>query len=154
MFTTETRRPRRRQTFSAHCRKGRRERDFLGASRPLRILSALCGELYSLCVLRVSVVILLHRRLRPQNYRALRRQDAAIAVRDRGFRAGHLACAGIAAQLPHRLDQEEEPVHAGMAIGEAAAIGVDREPAARGDMSVFDKAAALTLRAKPEVFEE
>src|SRR5439155_11941338 len=104
--------------------------------------------------LRAFVVTLLHRRLCTQNHRALRRQDAAIAVRYRGFGAGHLAGVAVAAQLPHRLYEEEEPVHAGMAIGEAAAIGIDRQPTAGGDMPAVDKASAVALRAKPEVLEK
>ena len=43
----------------------------------------------------------------------------------------HLARAAFAAQLPHRLDQQEQAVHAGMAVGQAAAVGVDRQAALR-----------------------
>src|SRR5438132_8504611 len=99
----------------------------------LMALRALPCGLPSLRALRAFVVTLLYRRLGPQYDRALRRQDAAIAVCDRGFGVRHLARATFAAQLAHRLDQEEEAVHAGVAIGEAAAIGVDRQPAAAGD---------------------
>src|SRR5271166_4317949 len=54
---------------------------------------------------------------RSQDDRALRRQHAAIAVSDRGLAIGDLTGTGFAAQLPHRLDQQEQPVHAGVAIG-------------------------------------
>ena len=54
-------------------------------------------------------------------------------MRDRGFGVLHLADAALAAQLPHRLDQQEQAVHAGVAVGEAAAIGVDRQLAAGRD---------------------
>src|ERR1700730_6218858 len=60
----------------------------------------------------------------------LRRQHAAVAVRDRGLAIGDLAGVAFAAQLACRLDQQEQSVHAGMAIGEPAAIGVDRQTAA------------------------
>src|SRR5579885_790782 len=84
----------------------------------------------------------------------LRRQDAAVAVGDRGLGALDLARAAFAAELAHRLDQQEQPVHAGVAIAEPAAVGVDRQGAARGDAAALDKAAAFALLAEAEVFEE
>ena len=67
---------------------------------------------------------------------------------------GDLARAAFAAQLPRRLDQQEQAVHAGVAIGEAAAIGVDRQAAAGRDAAAGDKAAAFALRAEAEILEE
>src|ERR1043166_7972746 len=93
-------------------------------------------------------------RLCPQYDGALRGEDAAIAMRDRGLGVLHLARAAFAAQLPHGLDQQEQAVHAGMAIREAAAIRVDREFAAGRDAAARDKRAALPLCAEAEVFEE
>ena len=46
-------------------------------------------------------------------------------------RARHLTRAGLPADLPHGLDEQEEAVHAGVAVGQAAAVCVHRE-AARG----------------------
>src|SRR5439155_18537681 len=62
------------------------------------------------------------RRLRAEDDGALRGQHAAIAVRDRGPAIGDLARAALAAQLARRLDQKEQAVHAGMAIGQPTAI--------------------------------
>ena len=70
---------------------------------------------------------LLHSRGGAEDDCALRRQHAAIAVRDRGFGSRHLTRAALAAQLSHRLDQQEQPVHARVAVGQAAAVGVDRQ---------------------------
>ena len=56
-------------------------------------------------------------RLGSEDDRAMRRQHAAIAVRDRGLAISDLAGAAFAPQLPCRLDQQEQPVHAGVAIG-------------------------------------
>ena len=39
----------------------------------------------------------------------------------------HLARAALAAQLPHRLDEREHAVHAGVRVREPAAVGVHRE---------------------------
>src|SRR6266853_1309741 len=58
---------------------------------------------------------------------------SAIAVCDGGLAIGDLARAAFMAQLARRLDQQEQPVHARMAIREAAAIGVDRQAAIRRD---------------------
>ncbi len=65
-----------------------------------------------------------------------------------------LARAAFAAQLPHRLDQQEQAVHAGVAIGQAAAVGVDRQAAAGRDAAALDEAPAFALRAEAEIFEE
>ena len=75
-------------------------------------------------------------------------------MRNGCFRAVDLASAAFAAQLAHRLDQQEQAVHAGVAIGQAAAIGVDRQLAAGGDPAALDKPAALAFRAEAEIFQE
>src|SRR5215469_17710352 len=85
-------------------------------------------------------------------------------MRDRSFAVRYLAGTALAAQLPCRLDQQEQPIHAGMAIGKAAAIGVDRDPRAacpagrsedaRRDAAALDKSAAFALRAEAEILEE
>src|SRR5689334_3585970 len=59
--------------------------------------------------------------------RRLGGEDAAVAVGDGGLGAGHLAGVAFAAQLPDGLDQHEQAVHAGVAVGKAAAVGVDRQ---------------------------
>ena len=58
----------------------------------------------------------LQRRLRSKDHRRLRRQYATVAMHQCGFRARHLARAAFAAQLTYCLDQQEQAVHAGMAV--------------------------------------
>jgi hypothetical protein len=60
----------------------------------------------------------------------------------------------FAAQLSHGLDQGEDAVHAGVRAGQAAAIGVDGQPAAGRDRAVLDEASALALGAEAQVFQE
>src|ERR1051326_7302263 len=93
-------------------------------------------------------------RLCPQYDGAWRGEDAAIAMRDRGLDILDLTRAAFAAQLPHRLDQQKEAVHAGVAIRKAAAIRIDREFAAGRDAAARHKRSALALRAEAEIFEE
>src|SRR6266446_7984725 len=97
------------------------------------------GVSLSRCLVR------LYGRLRAEDDGALRGQHTAIAVRDRGLAIGDLPRAAFAAQLPRRLDQQEEAVHAGMAIGQPAAIGVDRQAAAGRDAATLDNRAAFSL---------
>ena len=73
----------------------------------------------------------LNRRPAPQDHARLRGEHAAVAVHHRDVVLLHLPLAAFAAQLAHALDQDEQPVHAGMAVGEPAAIGVHRQLAAR-----------------------
>ena len=65
----------------------------------------------------------------------------------------HLAAARLAAQLPYRLDQQEQPAHPGMAGGEAAAVGVDRQLAVPPQPALLDERAALALRAEAQVLQ-
>src|SRR5580692_8047679 len=96
----------------------------------------------------------LQRRFRAEDHRRLRRQHAAIAVRQRDLAVLHLAGAAFAAQLTDRLDQQEQAVHAGMAIGQPAAIGVDGETALGGDASAADEGPAFALLAEAEILQE
>src|ERR1700730_11112919 len=96
----------------------------------------------------------LQRRLGAEDDRALRRQHAAIAMCDGGRAIGDLARPAFVAQLSRRFDQQKQPVHAGVAIGQAAAIGVDRQAALRGNAAVGDKAAALALGTGAKILEE
>src|SRR5262245_1221551 len=96
----------------------------------------------------------LHRRRRPQDHRRLRGEHAAVAVGEGGLAIGDLARAALAAQLPHGLDQQEQAVHAGVAVGEAAAVGVDGEAALGPDPPALDEGAALALPAEAEVLQE
>src|SRR5258705_3340527 len=56
------------------------------------------------------LIVRLNCRLRAEDHGALRRQHAAIAVGDRGLAIGDLARAALMAQLPRRLDQQEQSV--------------------------------------------
>jgi hypothetical protein len=69
--------------------------------------------------------ILLDGRLCPKDDGALRGQHAAISVSERNLAVLDLPSAAFAPDLPYSLDQQEDPVHAGMAVGETATIGVD-----------------------------
>jgi hypothetical protein len=60
---------------------------------------------------------------------------------------------GFAAQLPHRLDQQEQRVHPWVAMGQTAAIGVDRQTAAR-DVAAGYERAALAFRAETEILQK
>src|SRR5271163_4458089 len=97
---------------------------------------------------------ILKRCLCPEDDRALRRQYSAIAVRDRSLAIGDLARAAFLAQLPGRLDQQEQPIHAGVTIGQPAPIGVDRQIALGRNASIGHKAAAFALRAKADILEK
>src|SRR4051812_34833649 len=66
---------------------------------------------------------------------------------------GHLRFAALAAQLPRRLDEQEDAAHAGMARAEAAAVGVQRELVAERQRAALHESAALALGAEAEVFE-
>ena len=59
----------------------------------------------------------------------------------------------LAAQLPHRLDHEEDAAHARMVRREPAAVRVHRQLAAEPDAPVLDEAAALARLAEAEVLE-
>src|SRR4051794_17977828 len=96
----------------------------------------------------------LDRRLVPEDHCRLRGEHAAVAVRDRDVGAGDLALAALAALLAHRLDEQQQAVHPRVAVRQAAAVGIDRQLAARGDATARDERAALALGAEAEVLEE
>ena len=56
---------------------------------------------------------------------------------------------GDAAHLAHALLQGVHAVHAGMHVGEAAAIGVERQLAAGRGVALGDEGAGLPARQKP-----
>src|SRR3990172_1203253 len=59
-------------------------------------------------------------------------EGAAGAVDTGQAGAGDLALAALPAELADGLDEEEDAVHAGVGVGEAAAVGVEGELAAGG----------------------
>src|SRR5262245_27573997 len=72
------------------------------------------------------------RRARPstlvgQDQRSRGRKHAAHAVHERDRASGNLALTALPAKLTRRLDDREDPVHPGVRVREAAAIGVDRQ---------------------------
>ena len=65
-----------------------------------------------------------------------------------------LALAALAAQLAHRLGDEEHAVHARVGEREAAAVGVHgQRAAARAERPLGGEGAALALLAEAEVLE-
>src|SRR5262245_41210993 len=90
----------------------------------------------------------------PQEYSADAREPAARADRDRHLAVGYLCGAGLPAQLPNRLDQEEDPPHAGMAARESAAVGVERQAPAAPQVALRDEGAALALLAEAGILEQ
>ena len=59
----------------------------------------------------------------------------------------------LAPELLDRLNEQEHPPHAGLAGGQAAAVGVGRERAADAEPAVLDEGAALALLAEAEALE-
>src|SRR3954451_5607353 len=80
-------------------------------------------------------------------------QVAAHAVDEGDLGVLDLARAAVPPELADRLDQQEDPEHAGVGVGEPAATGVEREVAADGGALAGDEPAALTLGAEAEVLE-
>ena len=64
-----------------------------------------------------------------------------------------LTAVRLAAQLPCRLHEQEHAAHAGVAVREAAAVGVRRQRAAEPQLAVVDERAALTPLAEAERLE-
>src|SRR5436190_10970892 len=86
----------------------------------------------------------------PEDGGAGRGEDPAGAVDDRQLRVLDLPLAlvdVVVAQLAHRLDDREDAVHAGVVVGEAPAVGVHREGAARRGALPADERAPLALLA-------
>src|ERR1700749_947502 len=87
-----------------------------------------------------------------KNDRARCGEHAADAVTDRNLRVRHLRRRN-AAHLPHALLQCVHAVHARMHIGEAAAIGVERQLAARPRVAIGDELAGLLVGHEAEIAE-
>ena len=66
------------------------------------------------------------------------------------FRAVELPVARLAAKLPHRLDDEEDAVHARVRVAQPAAAGVQREVAARRRPLPRDEVRALAPAAEAQ----
>jgi hypothetical protein len=75
------------------------------------------------------------------------RRTCADTVADRDPGVGDLGGGGTA-HLAHALLQCVHAVHAGMHVGEAAAIGVERQLAAGGSVAVGDEMAGLPTKHK------
>ena len=60
---------------------------------------------------------------------------------------------GLAAQLPDGLHEQEHAAHAGVAVREAAAVGVGGQRAAEAHAAVGDERAAFALLAEAEPLE-
>src|SRR5580765_8903570 len=79
-------------------------------------------------------------------------EHAADAVTDRDFRTRDLRRRD-AAHLPDALLQRVHAVHAGMHVAQAAAIGVERQLAARSCIAIGDELAGLLMRHEAEIAE-
>ena len=62
-------------------------------------------------------------------------------------------CAGAIPHLKHALLQGVHAVHAGMHVGETAAIGVERQFAAGSGVALGDKGAGLAARHKAQILQ-
>jgi hypothetical protein len=62
-------------------------------------------------------------------------------------------CAGAVAQLTHGLLQGEHAVHAGVRVGEPAAVRVQRQRAARCGVAIPDEPARLAAWHEAEILE-
>src|SRR3546814_2173109 len=74
-------------------------------------------------------------------------------MRQGGIHVLDLVCA-LATNLPRRFHDCEQPVHAGMAIGQTAAVGVDRQLATRADSPIRHEPFALALWTEAQRSEE
>src|SRR5262245_13625448 len=92
--------------------------------------------------------------LRAEEHGALAGKHAAIAMGERYVAVGNLAVATFAADLTYRFDHREQTVHAGMAIRQATAVGVDCKASTRGDRAIGDEGAALAFGAEAQVLDE
>ena len=79
-------------------------------------------------------------------------EHPAHTVADRDLGAGDLGGGG-ASDLAHAFLQGVHAVHAGMHVGETAAVGVERQFAAGGGVMLGDEGAGLAARHKAEIFE-
>src|SRR3546814_20656760 len=74
-------------------------------------------------------------------------------MRQGGSHVLDLVCA-LATNLPRRFHDCEQPVHAGMAIGQPAAVGVDRQLATRTDAPIRHEPSALALWTEAQILKE
>src|SRR3546814_4042052 len=74
-------------------------------------------------------------------------------MRQGGIHVLDLVCA-LATNLPRRFHDCEQPVHAGMAIGQPAAVGVDRQLATRADAPIRHAPSALALWTEAQILKE
>src|SRR3546814_4287083 len=74
-------------------------------------------------------------------------------MRQGGIHVLDLVCA-LATNLPRRFHDCEQPVHAGMAIGQPAAVGVDRQLATRADAPIRHEPSALALWTEAQILKE
>lgn len=86
--------------------------------------------------------------LPPEDDRAHARQRATRAAGQGDAAVRNLGFARLAAQLPGGFGEQEDAAHTGMARRQAAAVGVERHPAAAPQVALLDERAALALSAR------
>src|SRR4029079_1833976 len=69
-------------------------------------------------------------------------EPAARAGGERDIAVGHLGVTALAAQLPHRFDDQEDAAHAGVVRRETATVGVERPLAALLEVALGHERAA------------
>ena len=84
---------------------------------------------------------------------ARRREPAAGAVHAAELGVLDLPAVRLAAELARGFDEQEHAAHAGVAVREAAAVGVGGQRAAEAQLAVGDERAALALLAEAERLE-
>ena len=77
--------------------------------------------------------------------------EVAIAGHQPDLRIRHLGPPGLAAQLPHQLDDVVHPRH--VRLRQQPAMRVHRQPAAEAERAALDEGAALALGAEAEILE-
>src|SRR5262249_9671176 len=88
-----------------------------------------------------------------QPHRGCGREPPAGSVGQSHPGAIDLALPGLAAELAGSLDQREDAVHPGVAVGQPAAVGVERELAAGRRSLATDEVARLAPAAEAECFQ-
>src|SRR5262245_64386621 len=85
-----------------------------------------------------------------QHHRSCGREHPAGSVGESHPGAIDLALPGLAPELAGSLDQREDAVHPWVAVGQPAAVGVERELAARRRSLATDEVARLAPAAEAE----